>query len=457
LRGRQGAPESDKLRAVRLLGKQPLDAIDEEDVAMVYLATFALKPNKGTWDWEISTELSESDLRRFRINAAKRELDSLKPRDAAEARQALLAIIERETEQLALLAEENRQREQIAAARAVGRLAFDDSAEGERLRRFELASGRAMWRSLDKVMKLVSGPLPVSPVSSQSLVVSFDDSVPAATKAPNEPTELVSGLSSVVSCEVGVTAEANAPNEPTSFVSGPSSVVSCLVLGIAQPGALHDAGAGPQNSPNEPTEGCGNAPNEPTGDRRNLANEPIAVPENAPNEPKLVSDPLSAASLQVQSPDDASAPTEATDARRNAPTEATAGFENSPNEPIAADDGHGTSVDPGASASEGAHGYLERELHPDKTDDWLREANKKVRARREDEVRKLNEEIRREAEAARAIPGFRRSPIRNEAKETADQTKRRQAGSAPRSKREIATAERRELNDLLKAFRKLSG
>jgi hypothetical protein len=66
----------------------------------------------------------------------------LKPKGAAAARQALLAIIERETEHLELLAEGHRERDGIDAARAADRLAFDDSAEGERLRRYELASGR---------------------------------------------------------------------------------------------------------------------------------------------------------------------------------------------------------------------------------------------------------------------------------------------------------------------------
>ncbi len=37
---------SDKLKAVRLLGKQPFDAIDNRDVAMVFLASFVLKPDK---------------------------------------------------------------------------------------------------------------------------------------------------------------------------------------------------------------------------------------------------------------------------------------------------------------------------------------------------------------------------------------------------------------------------
>ena len=45
----QGQPwlSSDKLKAVRLLGKQPFDAIDDRDVAMVFLASFVLKADKG--------------------------------------------------------------------------------------------------------------------------------------------------------------------------------------------------------------------------------------------------------------------------------------------------------------------------------------------------------------------------------------------------------------------------
>jgi hypothetical protein len=91
---------------------------------MVYLASFAVKPDKSSRDWEISTELSERDLTRFLINAARRGLDSLKPKGAAAARQALLAIIERETEHLELLAEGHRERDGIDAARAADRLAF---------------------------------------------------------------------------------------------------------------------------------------------------------------------------------------------------------------------------------------------------------------------------------------------------------------------------------------------
>ena len=52
----------DKLKAVRLLGKQPFDAIDDTDVAMVFLASFALKVKaKGWWYWEIEMETNDDD------------------------------------------------------------------------------------------------------------------------------------------------------------------------------------------------------------------------------------------------------------------------------------------------------------------------------------------------------------------------------------------------------------
>ena len=117
---------SDKLKAVRLLGRQPFDALDNRDVATVFLASWVLKPDKK-WDWEISTELTENDTREFRNKAANRELDSIKPQDPAKARAALEAMIERATQRLALKADAHRERARLLAALAPDILAFDES------------------------------------------------------------------------------------------------------------------------------------------------------------------------------------------------------------------------------------------------------------------------------------------------------------------------------------------
>ena len=266
----QGQPwiPSDKLKGVRLLGKQPFDAIDDKDVAIIFLASFVLKEHKGLWDWEIVTEMNEDKRLTFRRNAATRQLDALTPSDATKAREALLEIIERATARLTTKAEAHRERARVMADLAPDFLAFDDSPDGERLRRFELASGRALSRSLDDLRKhrhsfvrgplsVVSSPLsvvrgPLSVVASEAEAAATNEPIAAGPNATNEPTigplSVVSSPLPVVSCAVEAVDEPNAPNEPTigplSVVSSPLPVVSCAVEAVDEP-----------NAPNEPTIG----------------------------------------------------------------------------------------------------------------------------------------------------------------------------------------------------------
>jgi hypothetical protein len=68
-------------------------------------------------------------------------MEKLRPTDAAAARQALYAIIDRATAQIALKAEAHRVRAEINDSLAADRLAFDDSPEAERLRRSPIRRG----------------------------------------------------------------------------------------------------------------------------------------------------------------------------------------------------------------------------------------------------------------------------------------------------------------------------
>ena len=216
----QGQPwvQSDKLKAVRLLGKQPFDAIDDKDVAMMFLASFVLKGHRARWDWEIIMEMNSEEIDTFRKNAATRQLDSLTPSDATKAREALVEIIERATQRLTIRAEAHRERARVMAALATDFLAFDDSPGGERLRRFELASGRGLSRSLDDLRKhrhsIVSGPL--------------------------------------------------------SVVSGPLSAVACEADAVIEPIATNEATAARENVTNEATAVSEHATNEPTAARENV-------------------------------------------------------------------------------------------------------------------------------------------------------------------------------------------
>jgi hypothetical protein len=240
-RGQRWLP-CDKLKAVRLLGRQPLDAIDDRDVAMVFLATSVLE-GSSQWFWEISTELSEPDLGQFRNNAAARKFKSQRPKDAASAREALFSIIDRATERLTLKAEIHRERARLMAALAPGLMAFDESQAGERLRRYELASGRSLSRALEDLRKHRR----------------------SSSSVDSAPLSVGSGRLSVLGA-------------PLAVVSGEAEA-SAQPIGPIEPNDHWEI------APNEPTGASENAPIEPTGQRENAPIEPTGASENVTNEP----------------------------------------------------------------------------------------------------------------------------------------------------------------------------
>ena len=90
----------------------------------------------------------------FRDDVASRGLEALKPATAAEARGALLDLVDRQMEHLTARAETHREHQRAKTARLAGLLEFDDTIEGERLRRFEITSGRGYFRVIDAFLKL---------------------------------------------------------------------------------------------------------------------------------------------------------------------------------------------------------------------------------------------------------------------------------------------------------------
>jgi hypothetical protein len=171
----------------------------------------------------------------FRQNAADRQLDLLKPENATKAREALPGIIERATERLTLKADAHRQRDELQAELAADVLAFDDSPEGERLRRYELAHGRSVARAIDLLQKYRRIANPIDPGLTNGAVAEFDIQQQAHAmteeKTTNEPT---------VDCE-------NVTNEPRLAVDGENG--ACV--GAFGPGAsvasapVANAGDGP--------------------------------------------------------------------------------------------------------------------------------------------------------------------------------------------------------------------
>jgi hypothetical protein len=154
LEGGQGWHPHEKLKMVRLLGRQPLDAADVTEVALVYLCSHVIEPFLKHPFYEIFCELDEFDMRRFGDRLKARNVYALSPADASAAREILMAMVDRNIERLTALAAERLAFEDAMNALRHDIMGFDDSVEGERLRRHMNASERAMHRALDTIIKM---------------------------------------------------------------------------------------------------------------------------------------------------------------------------------------------------------------------------------------------------------------------------------------------------------------
>ena len=183
---------ADKLKAVRLFGRHPIEAVDDRNVLMIFAACQAIESQPCIPIPEIWNELREYERMPYAQRLIGREIEKLRPKDATAARQALYAIIDRATAQIAAKAEVLRMRAEINDSLAADRLAFDDSPEAERLRRFDLACGRGLARSLDSLLKLRRAPeLADCPSSVISVPSSADGEAVESSgtaNATNEPT-----------------------------------------------------------------------------------------------------------------------------------------------------------------------------------------------------------------------------------------------------------------------------
>ena len=144
---------SDKLKAIRMLGCRPTDAHDEPEVAQIYIATHVLAGNSGDPFQEILDELSPEQ--RLLYTGFLKDRDYLSRLPSADAaKQILLDIIDRHIEPLQHRADRLDEIADRLAPYAADRLSWDDTPEGERLRRYEMRCGNTWFRLFDLLHKV---------------------------------------------------------------------------------------------------------------------------------------------------------------------------------------------------------------------------------------------------------------------------------------------------------------
>jgi hypothetical protein len=196
----------DKFKAIRLLGQEPLDAVDVPDVALVFEAAHVMDPrpdltradlrwfdlgadlslglsdeddheDQGESDSELEEKQAERDtdqlppdlpaaFAELRVELARKErlvytrrlmgrrFEEMRPRDETHAREQLLALVDRATGRVKHLLAAHEKRAKLDATDQNDRLAFDTSVVGEQVRRYELSCSRKLLRTLDLILRL---------------------------------------------------------------------------------------------------------------------------------------------------------------------------------------------------------------------------------------------------------------------------------------------------------------
>jgi hypothetical protein len=140
----------DRLKAVRMLGRQPLEAPDDKRVMAIYLCGWAMDPEDQYGFQDMANELGKGQRKVFVERLNSRNAMEAMPQSEEAARAELVALIVAEEERLEALLTEHLQREEAEAA---AELAFDDSPWGERLRRYEALNDRILLRIIEILRK----------------------------------------------------------------------------------------------------------------------------------------------------------------------------------------------------------------------------------------------------------------------------------------------------------------
>ena len=144
----------DRLRAIRLLGRQPTDALDDERVLSIYLACNAMDPGGPSSFGDVVHEMDDAELKAFAERIAGRRAQERQPAGPAAGQAALRAIIEQAVTRLQALVAGHRERQALSLPAWLDGQAFDNSAEGERMRRYQQTHSRALNSTIQTLFKV---------------------------------------------------------------------------------------------------------------------------------------------------------------------------------------------------------------------------------------------------------------------------------------------------------------
>jgi len=143
----------DRLKAIRLLGRQPVEANEDQRVAAIFVASHALRPAGATAFDDLLSDMEDSQRDRHANAVRERWPDLLRTREQEEWRQILLTLADQNIERLNAKLQVHEQNADAQAERTFARLSFDPSPEGEALRKYLIKCTNGLFRGMANYRK----------------------------------------------------------------------------------------------------------------------------------------------------------------------------------------------------------------------------------------------------------------------------------------------------------------
>jgi len=143
----------DRLKATRLLGRQPVEANEDRRVAAIFVASHALGPAGETEFDDLLSDMEDRQRDRYAQALRERWPDLFRTREKEEWREMLLALADQNIERLNAKLEVHEENADAQAERTFARLSFDPSPEGEALRNYLIKCTNGLLRGMANYRK----------------------------------------------------------------------------------------------------------------------------------------------------------------------------------------------------------------------------------------------------------------------------------------------------------------
>jgi hypothetical protein len=148
----------DRLKAIRLLGRQPLEANEDRRVATIFVANHALRPAGENEFDDLWSDMQSSQRDPYRQAIRARWPDLFGTRENEEWRQILITLVDQNVERLNAKLEVHEENAEAHAEQTLARLSFDPSPEGEALRNYQIKCTNALFRGMANYRKYKAKP-----------------------------------------------------------------------------------------------------------------------------------------------------------------------------------------------------------------------------------------------------------------------------------------------------------